>query len=122
MVHFSAVQSRLSAPTFRARVGPSVEWRFLLLGEGCQGTWGSGGQAGRAATVVQVLQDGQLRCGRWGGGVCPGWSQASSRGPPLPPPHTPWVVPSAGQASCDQRLGLSVTWGKSSHLSFMKSG
>ena len=88
MVHFSAVQSRLSAPTFRACVGPSVEWRFLLLGEGCQGTWGSGGQAGRAATVVQVLQDGQLRCGLWGRGVSRVEPGLQPRSTPPPTPHT----------------------------------
>ena len=39
-----------------------------------------------------------------------GWSQVSSRGLPHPAPRlccTPQVVPSAGQATCDQGLGLS---------------
>lgn len=32
-----------SASSYRACVGPSVEQTFPLLGEGCQGSWGTGG-------------------------------------------------------------------------------
>ena len=97
-----------SAPHLQGLCGPSVEWRFLLLGEGCQGTWRSGGRRGEQPRWSRVLQEGQPKWGMVGEEGCvQGLRQASSRGPPLPPPHTPWVVPSAGQASCDQRLGLS---------------
>lgn len=97
-----------SAPHLQGLCGPSVEWRFLLLGEGCQGTWRSGGRRGEQPRWSRVLQEGQPKCGMVGEEGCvQGLRQASSRGPPLPPPRTPWVVPSAGRASCDQRLGLS---------------
>lgn len=55
MAHFSEVQSRLSPPSLQGLCGPSVEWRFLLLRESCQGTWRSGGRQGGQPRWSRVL-------------------------------------------------------------------
>ena len=50
-----------SASSYKACVGLSMEWRFHLLGEGCQSTWGVGGREGEEPRWSRVLHEDQLK-------------------------------------------------------------
>lgn len=94
-----------SASSYRACVGLSMEWRFHLLGEGCQSTWGIGGREGGRATVVQGPAWGPAEVGDCGGGgLCPGSLACPGVEPVLQPrsspPRPPSLLHTPGRPLC----------------------